>query len=111
MTMAVLVLMFGMALAGWNWYLHPDRVVAWAAALVVLAAMAVALRTQGRRVQDGVMLGGLIIAVCLIAPLAAGFGLNRDFAERATMVITGAFFTVTGNSLPKLLMPLSAHSD
>ena len=112
MTLAVLMLVFGAVLAGVDWYLQPERFVAWAAALAVIAAMAVALRIGGRRHQDAVTLAGLIVAMCLAAPLAVAVGIaDRALSERAIMVITGAFFTITGNTLPKTLMPLVPHGD
>ncbi len=61
---------------------------------------------------DAVLLAGVILVVSLVAPLAAAFGLaDGDFSDRAVMVITGAFFTVTGNALPKTLAPLSGHGN
>lgn len=110
MTIAVLVV--GALMAIVNWYLKSEGAFAWAAALAVLASMAIALRIGGRRSQDAVTLAGLIVTICLTAPLAVAFGIaDGDFADRATMVLVGAFFTVTGNTLPKTLVPLSVHGD
>ena len=110
--MTIVVLVVGALMAIVNWYLKSEGAFAWAAALAVLASMAIALRIGGRRSEDAVMLAGLIVTICLSAPLAVAFGLaDGDFADRATMVLVGAFFTITGNTLPKTLVPLSDHGD
>ena len=112
----------GVALAAANWYLRPERAVAWLAALAMFGAMALALALTGRAGHDGAkrsgadaiaagaIFAGLILAFTLGSRLAAALGApaDTDFAHRATMVILGGFFVATGNAMPKTLTPLSA---
>jgi hypothetical protein len=110
--MTTAVLLVGALMAIVNWYLKSEGAFAWAASLAVLASMAIALRIGGRRHRDAVTLGGLMVTISLTAPLAVAFGIaDHDFSERAIMIMSGVFFTVTGNTLPKTLVPLTAHGD
>jgi hypothetical protein len=112
------------ALVVGNWYLRPDRAAAWVAALAVLAGMAVALVIMARlarrseeagrhaieTVRASVVFGALIMAIPLGAKAAVALG-TLDRADRAmpvTMALVGAFLMFTGNSMPKMLTPLSA---
>jgi hypothetical protein len=113
------------ALVVGNWYLLPDRAGAWVAALAVLAGMAVALVIMSRlasrsadeagrhaieTVRASVVFGALIMAIPLGAKAAVALG-TLDRADRATpvtMALVGAFLMFTGNSMPKMLTPLSA---
>jgi hypothetical protein len=109
-----------------NWYLLPDRAGASVAALAVLAGMAAALaitprlasrsadEAAGRRAVDtvsaSVVFGALIMAIPLGAKAAVALG-TLDRADRVTpvtMALVGAFLMFTGNSIPKMLTPLSA---
>jgi hypothetical protein len=112
-------------LAAWNWYVQPQRAWAWAItlallAIMMLAALAIERSKSGaapRRAADGVMIGivfaGLMLASSLALKLATALGTtdHSDLAQRMLMVILGAFFTVTGNALPKTLTPLAAKCD
>src|SRR5262245_32744856 len=105
-------------LAAWNWYLRPERVVAWAAAVALVAGMAAALQIARRRskseganggiarsVADAVVLAGLILSISLSATLVTTLGGDRDVSMRAVMIVVGAFLAFTGNTLPKTLTP------
>jgi len=119
--LASVFLMLDTSLAAWNWYLRPERVVAWSAALTLLGSMAGILYLASRRsrneeadrgvpraLADAVVLAGLILAISLSERLAATLGVDRDFSYRAVMVMVGAFLAFTGNTIPKTLTPLSA---
>ena len=104
-------------LAIWNWYLRPDRGVAWAVTLALLGVMTAALYMASRRsthdasdrgIADGVLFAGLMLAISLGARLVATGGVDRDFSQRAVMVMLGLFLAFTGNGIPKTLTPLSA---
>jgi hypothetical protein len=112
------------ALAIAHWYLRPDKTVASVVALAVLASMAAALaltpRLVGRSgdaagrqaidaVTTSVVCAALILAVSLGATVAVALGaLDRaDRAKPLTMALAGAFLMFIGNSIPKVLTPLS----
>ena len=62
-------------------------------------------------IRRGLIYAGLIIVVAGGAKAAAAHGLiGSDWPGRATMAVMGAFLMVTGNSLPKRLVPLSGCS-
>jgi|SRR5579863_3607245 len=111
-------------LAVWNWYVQPQRASAWAVTLAMIAIMMLATLAgrrskseASRRAADGITMGivfaGLMLASSLGLKLAAALGAtgHPDLAQRMLMVILGAFFTVTGNALPKTLTPLAAKCD
>jgi hypothetical protein len=112
-------------LAIWNWYVQPERAWAWAITLTLLAIMmATALavrRSKGgaasRRAADGVTVGVVFAGLMLVSSLglklstALGATSRSDLAQRLLMVILGAFFTFTGNAVPKTLTPLAAKCD
>jgi len=111
-------------LAVWNWYVQPQRASAWAVTLAMIAIMMLATLAgrrskseASRRAADGITIGivfaGLMLASSLGLKLAAALGAtgHPDLAQRMLMVILGAFFTVTGNALPKTLTPLAAKCD
>ena len=82
--------------------------------LAVIGGLAVVYVSVARsRSRDAIwraiVVAGLMLAIALSAKLAAALGAagHDDLAERATMVILGAFIVVTGNALPKTLTPLS----
>jgi predicted acyltransferase len=62
-------------------------------------------------IRRGLIYAGLIVVVAGGAKAAAAHGLiGSDWPGRATMAVMGAFLMVTGNSIPKRLLPLSACS-
>jgi hypothetical protein len=122
---ALALLSLSTLLAAWNWYVQPQRAWAWTltlafVAIMTLAALAVRRSKSGassRRGADGITGGivfaGLMLASSLGLKLATALGApgRSDLAQRMLMVILGAFFTFTGNALPKTLTPLAAKCD
>jgi len=116
------LVVLGTVLAAANWYLQPQRSTAWAASLLLLGGLAVALLVARRltsnparrgaadSIRSGVVFAGSIMAISLGAKLATtlGGGQGADLSTRASMVVIGAFFMFTGNALPKTLTPLAA---
>jgi hypothetical protein len=112
-------------LAAWNWYVQPQRTAVWVVVLVVVAIMmlaALAARRSkngaaSRRAADsitsGIVFAGLMLASSLGLKLATALGAmtQPDLSQRVLMVILGAFFTATGNALPKTLTPLAGKCD
>jgi hypothetical protein len=109
-------------LAAGNWYLEPERVRSWTAALLTLGCVAAASWFSRRRashpaarrnanafIQSGIAFAALIMAVSLSVKLASALGAidDADLPQRLTMVILGVFFVFTGNAMPKMLTPLS----
>ena len=102
-------------------WLRPGQALAWALAMIVLPAAALVrakvMRTgntiQAHKAITGALIFvGLMLSVTLAAWLAAAVGLIDDplahaIATRATSVFVGVFFVLRGNSLPKMLTPLS----
>ena len=67
--------------------------------------------TLSTDIRRGLFYAGLIIVVAVGARVAAAHGLvEGDWPLRATMAVMGAFLMVTGNAIPKTLIPLSASS-
>lgn len=110
-------------LAAANWYLKPERAVAWAIALGLLGCMALAFLLVIRRskhepaeprsdesVRSGIVWAGLIVAASLAAKLATALGAagSADLFERMMMATLGACVVFTGNTIPKTLTPLPA---
>ena len=101
-------------LAGANWFVRPERAAVWAAELVVVGGLAVvfvsATRSRSRdAIRRAIGFAGLMLAIAPGLKLAGAMGAatHDALAERATMVVLGAFLVVTGNALPKTLTPLS----
>jgi hypothetical protein len=123
--LAAALLALSTLLAIWNWYVQPQHAAVWAItlttlAIMMLAALAARRSTSGassRRAADSIMVGivfaGLMLASSLGLKLATALGATgrSDLAQRMLMVILGAFFTFTGNALPKTLTPLAAKCD
>jgi hypothetical protein len=123
--LATVLLALSTLLAIWNWFVQPQRAWAWATTLVLLAVMtvvALAARrstsgTAWHRAADsvtaGIVFAGLMLASSLGLKLATALGAmsRSDLSQRMLMVILGAFFTFTGNALPKTLTPLAAKCD
>jgi len=114
------LLALGIMLALGNWYLQPERALAWASTVILLGGMAVALllvrrhdlvrRGTGDSIRSAVVFAGLMLVIPLSTKLAAAMGAiaDADLSRSATMVLIGAFFVYTGNALPKTLTPLTA---
>lgn len=124
LTVTVLVVVLGMA----NWHDRPERAAAWITAMLVLPVGWGLASVMGRRtartegettarqaagaIETGIIFGGLIVLVGLAESLLASWGGRQElFAgleQRATMILVGAYFVVTGNTMPKMLVPLSS---
>ncbi len=67
-------------------------------------------RTAGD-LRMGIVFAALMLAAPLAARLAGalGWGVPADFSQRALMVLLGAFLALTGNSIPKRLVPLGVR--
>jgi len=63
-----------------------------------------------RSLAQAVGFAALILAVSLSARIAFMFGWidDMEMGQRLTMVVLGVFFVVTGNALPKRLVPLTS---
>jgi hypothetical protein len=120
--LAPVLLALGAVLAAANWYLEPERIRSWRAALFVLAGMgfilwvalrhastAAAPRRAADAIRSGIVFAALMLAVSLSVNLAQALGAvgDSDLSQRSTMVILGVFFMFTGNAMPKMLTPLS----
>ncbi|HET9768227.1 MAG TPA: hypothetical protein VFS60_15340, partial [Thermoanaerobaculia bacterium] len=103
------------ALAGVNWFLEPQRAVAWGAALAFLGVMALALFGADRlsraaeALRSGVAFGSLILVCSLGAKILAALGAmgSEEISHRVSMAILGLFVAFGGNALPKTLTPLT----
>jgi hypothetical protein len=122
--LATALLALGTLLALWNWYVQPQRASAWAITLALLAVMMLGVFAMRRSKSgaashraDGITVGIVFAALMLASSLglklatALGTTSRSDLAQRMLMVILGAFFTFTGNALPKTLTPLAAKCD
>ena len=118
------------AIAAANWYLDPGGARRWATSLAFCVVMAIALlaaRRISRRVTSGasaarnahasirgaVVFASLMFVAALGSQLATELGLGSEavlseLSKRVTMALTGMFFVMTGNAVPKTLTPLSA---
>lgn len=114
-----LLLVLSTALAVCDWYLKPERPMAWIAALLLIGCMTFALLKlprgakgeiaqyqSGTSIRSGVVWAGAILAIALGSKLGGMRGAS-DIAWRATMAIIGVFLIFTGNAIPKILKPLS----
>ena len=116
------LLALGAALAIANWRLTPDRAPSWAAALIVIGCMGLVWFRASRRSADGgahgksearIIVGIVFAALMLLVALgnrlatSSGAASSPDFAQRAVMVLAGAFLVFTGNSIPKVFTPLA----
>ncbi len=66
---------------------------------------------SARSLVQAVGFGALILVVALSARIALMLGVidDADMGQRLVMVVLGAFFVVTGNALPKRLVPLASR--
>jgi hypothetical protein len=115
------VLALGAELVAANWYLRPERAIAWASAAAVLVGMAVVFLLAQRRSPSGragmceattsnILFAALTLVSALAAPLAEALSLitEADLPLRMTMITMGAALVFTGNAMPKTLKPLAA---
>ncbi len=118
--------LIGIVLALANWNARPDAAWAWAAALVTFVVMIavrhgsqVALhRSSGEAssvrsfasVTSAVVFASLMMVIPLAVTLAHAYGVvdDPDSGRRATMIIFGAYFATFGNTLPRMLPPVSS---
>ena len=116
----------GIALVFANWYAHPESAPAWAAALVVLVVMLVVLHGSrlahrapaegggSRRNPDWITISVVFGALMVMFPLGTtlahslGVGDGRDLGQRASMVLQGLFLAMLGNTMPRMLPPVSS---
>ena len=123
---SVLPLMaIGLALA--NWYVKPAAAWAWAAVIVISVVMITvqrfwqlalsrspedtALVRSVASVAGAVVFGALMMIIPLALTLAHAYGLVDDpdsGMRRTTMIMVGAYLTVTGNAMPRMLPPMSS---
>lgn len=121
---ALLVLMA--VLAAGNWYFRPGHAGASVLALLLAGGMTLALVLIPRRLEEegarrrmadeirrGIAYAGVIVVLSLGVKLAAALGTAADveLSWRAIMAILGAFFVFTGNTIPKMLRPLTADPE
>ena len=117
--------LIGIVLALTNWNARPVRAWAWVAAIVVFVAM-VAVRHVSQlvfrrsgdassvrslaSVNSAVFFGALMMIIPLAVTLAHAYGAvdDPDSGRRATMIIFGAYFASFGNTLPRMLPPVSS---
>ena len=116
----------GIVLALANWNARPDAAWAWAAAIATFVVM-IAVRHGSQRalrrsagdapsvrsfasVTSAVVFGALMMVIPLAVTLAHVYGLvdDPDSGRRATMIIFGAYFAAFGNTLPRMLPPVSS---
>jgi Ca2+/Na+ antiporter len=124
-TAAALPLM-GILLALANWNARSDAAWAWAAAIAMFVVMVIALYGAQRAVRrssgdaasirnvasvtGAVVFGALMMVIPLAVALAHAYGVvdDPDSGRRATMIIFGAYLVAFGNSLPRMLPPVSS---
>ena len=118
--------LIGVALAIANWNARPDAAAAWAAAIVMFVVMvAVRWRTQlaFRRsprdaasvrgvawVAGAVVCGSLMMIVPLAVTLAHAYGVveDPDGGRATSMIVLGISLAVAGNTMPRMLPPMSS---
>jgi uncharacterized membrane protein YeiB len=115
----------GIVLALANWNAQPDAAWKWTVAIVVLVVMAIVgqLARLGSRRSSGdaasarsfaslsgaVTLGAVMVVIPLAVQLAETYGVlnDPDSGKRTVMIIIGLYLAATGNSLPRMLPPVS----
>lgn len=118
--------LIGIVLALANWNARPAEAWAWAAAIVMFVVMVIARHVSKRVVRrssgdassvrsfasvtDAVVAGALMMIIPLAVTLAHAYGVvdDPDSGRRATMIIFGAYFAAFGNTLPRMLPPVSS---
>ena len=107
-------------LSGLNWAADPANMPVWAgvlaAALIALAVNAFALngqtdaaRERDRNLRRSLFLGLGLVSLALGVAFANEFGLAEGADKRATLVGIGLILAITGNMLPKTVLPLAAR--
>jgi len=124
LTITVLVVVMGAV----SWYAQPERAPAWITAMLVLPVVwgigwlvrrqTVLLEGEDttRRatvaISTGIIFGGLMILAGLTRSVLAGRLLPAELLsgveQRIIMVLVGAYLVFTGNTMPKMLVPLSS---
>lgn len=116
------LLVFGALLLTANAVLRPVHAGAWLAAGLLLVAMPLVLwrsrRLKGSPVahrdrREGIVLAAVIVDLALGIRLAEALGVHApaSLALRVTMLATAAFLVLTGNALPKMLVPADRYGD
>jgi len=110
------------ALTMGNWYLRPERAMAWSMSAAFLGVMLVALlidstrltcngarRSAGAAIRGSVGIAAVIMCLSLAAKLVEALGLatDPDWSRRASLTGMGVFLMFMGNSMPKTLTPLA----
>jgi len=109
------------ALTMGNWYLRPERAMAWSMSTAFLGVMLVALLIDSTRrtsncvrqsagvIRGSVGIAALIMGLSLTVKLVEALGLTTDpdWSRRASLMGMGVFLMFMGNSMPKTLTPLA----
>jgi len=120
--LAPALLLAGALMAAAVAMLRPEHAVPVIVAAGALAAMAVVLwrvergapvPTGRRSVRDGVALASSIIVLSLAVQLAGVLGVHPpgSLMLRVAMLATAVFLVMSGNALPKVLVPASRFDD
>jgi hypothetical protein len=107
-------------LSGLNWAADPANALIWAgvlaAALAALAVNAFALngqtdaaRDRDRNLRRSLFLGLGLVSLALGVAFANEFGLAEGADKRTTLVGIGLILAITGNYLPKTVLPIAAQ--
>jgi hypothetical protein len=118
--------LIGIALALANWNARRDAAWAWAASIVMFVVMVAverrshlaSSRSSGdaasvrsvASVTGAVAIGALMMIIPLAMSLAHAYGVvdDPDGGQRATMIVFGSYLVAFGNSLPRMLPPVSS---
>ena len=104
-----------------NWYLRPERAMAWSMSAAFLGVMLVALTIDSTRrtsncvrqsagvIRGSVGIAALMMGLSLAVKLVEALGLTTDpdWSRRASLTGMGVFLMFMGNSMPKTLTPLA----
>ncbi|MEN0653626.1 MULTISPECIES: hypothetical protein [Hyphobacterium] len=114
------VALLAATLSGLNWAADPANALIWAGVLTAaLAALAVnafawngqteAARERDRNLRRSLFLGLGLVSLALGVAFANAFGLAGGADKRATLVGIGLILAITGNYLPKTVLPIAAQ--
>ena len=121
----VMLLALSTLLTFGNWYLRPERAMAWSLSAAMLGVMSIALLLDSPRwstdavrrsacaaIRSSVGIAALIMFVSLAVKFGEALGVltDPDLSRRAAQIGAGVFLMFMGNSLPKTLTPLSRMS-
>lgn len=118
--LAVLLVLSGLAMAVGLWAVDPLRWLGAAAAAIFFVILAVVLALDGPRSRtaatplgDAVAIGALIVILPLALTLAAAAGVldGAELRQRVTMATLGVYLVLSGNAIPKRLLPLAPGRD